>query len=43
MLKKQCCEKVFAPLQILSGFAFLSHLHVLDHQANVNVRQRQPG
>ncbi|KAF7642286.1 hypothetical protein LDENG_00260870 [Lucifuga dentata] len=36
----QCCEKVFAPLQISSVFAFLSHLYVSDHQTNFNIRQR---
>ena len=30
----QCCEKVFAPFQIPFVLAFLSQLHVSDHQTH---------
>ena len=35
----QCCEKVFAPLQISFVCAFLSCLTLSDHQRNVNIKQ----
>lgn len=34
------CERIFAPWQIYFIVAFLSHLTVLGHQTNVNIRQR---
>lgn len=36
----QWCEKVFTPIQTYSVFTLWSHLKVLDHQTDFNIRYR---